>query len=161
MELDYFLGQHWVNVCLLTETQLRSGEALRMAICICPHTSRLAERGGTVTVVRRGIDHYLVVPSHPTHFLLQGICDLDNFPHEACVDLIRQLLTSVLTLPTGAACARADLKIVTPLCINISAQPRRTSRGIAPRPACGRNSRQEARTLTLPQPTRRRYMPPK
>ena len=60
-------------------------------------------------VVRRGMDRYLVVPSHPINFLLESISDLDNFPLEACVDMIRRLLTSALTLRTGAACARADV----------------------------------------------------
>ena len=126
MGLDRIFGQRRANVCLSTETQLRSGEDFQMAIHVCPHTSRLTEKGGTVIVVRRGIDHYLVVPSHPIHFLLESISDLDNFPFEACVDLIRRLLTSALTLRTGAACARADVKTVVPLCTNIAAQPRRT-----------------------------------
>jgi hypothetical protein len=72
-----------------------------------------------VIVVRRGIDHYLVVPSHPTHFLLLCISDLDISPLEACVDLIRRLLTSLLTLPTRTARARDDLKAVALLCTNI------------------------------------------
>ena len=61
-------------------------------------------------VVRRGIDHSLIVLLHPTHFLLQSISDLDNFPLEACVDLICWLLTSVLTLHTWVARTWADLK---------------------------------------------------
>jgi hypothetical protein len=80
MELDRFFGQHHVNVCLSTETKLRSGEDFQMAIHVCPHTSRLTERGGTVIVVRQGMDHYLVFPSHPIYFLLEGISDLGNFP---------------------------------------------------------------------------------
>lgn len=31
LELDHFLGQHGIDVSLLTETHLRSGEAFRMA----------------------------------------------------------------------------------------------------------------------------------
>jgi hypothetical protein len=104
-------------------------------------------------VVRRGIDHYLVVPSHPTYFLLEGIPDFDNFPLEACVDLIRRLLTSVLALPNGADRTWADPKTVALLCINNAAQHRKTSRGIAMHLACGQKSRYEARTLALPEPT--------
>jgi hypothetical protein len=125
MELDCFLGQNQANVCLSTEMQLRSGEDFQMAIHFCPHTSRLTERVGTVIVVRRRIDHYLVVASHPIHFLLESISDPDNLPLQACVDVIRRLLTC-LTLRTGAACTRADVKTVAPLCTNIAAQPRRT-----------------------------------
>lgn len=111
-------------------------------------------------VVLRSIDRYLVVPSHPTHFLLETIPDLDNFPLEACMDLIRRLLTSVLTLSTGVARVRADLKTLALLCINIAMQLRSNRRGIALRLVCGRNSRQKARTAALPQPARRRYIPP-
>ena len=160
MELDHFLGHQRVNVCLYSETQLRSGEAFWMAIHVCPHTSRLTERGGRVIVVLWDIDHYLVVPSHPTHFLSRLYLISTTSPLSACVDLIRRLLTYVLTPSTCAARVRVDLKTLALLCINIAMQLRRTNRGIALRPPCGRNLRQKARTAAIPKPTHRLYMPP-
>ena len=58
LELDHFLVQNAVDICLLTETHLRSGEAFRMANYICDRTDRLTEGGATVILVRRGRDHY-------------------------------------------------------------------------------------------------------
>jgi hypothetical protein len=55
----------------------------------------------------------LVAPTHPTQSPIQEISDLlDNLPLKACVELIRRLLTSVTTLPTGPARPRAVFKIV-------------------------------------------------
>jgi hypothetical protein len=44
----------------------------------------------------------LVANPHPTTSPLKGISDLDNLPLEACVELTRQLLTSISSLPKGA-----------------------------------------------------------
>jgi hypothetical protein len=55
----------------------------------------------------------LVVPSQSPASPLKEISDLlDVLPIEACVELTRWLLTSVSSLPTGAARPRAVLKTV-------------------------------------------------
>ena len=60
MELDHFLGKHGVDICLLTETHLRSGQVFRLANYVCHRTDRPTEGGGTAILVRRGIDHYAI-----------------------------------------------------------------------------------------------------
>ena len=69
LELDHFLRQNRIDIFLLTDTHLRSGEAFRMANYVCHRTDRLTEGGGTDILVRRGIDHYA--------FPLQGLKHLD------------------------------------------------------------------------------------
>jgi hypothetical protein len=59
-ELDHYLGQHGIDICLLTETHLRSGEVFRLANYVCPRNDRLIQGGGTAILVRRGIDHHAV-----------------------------------------------------------------------------------------------------
>ena len=55
----------------------------------------------------------LVVPTKNSTSPLEEISDLlDNFPLQACVELTRRLLTSISSLPTGAASPRAVLKTV-------------------------------------------------
>jgi hypothetical protein len=54
----------------------------------------------------------LVVPNQSSTSPLKEISDLDHFPLDACVQLTRQLLTSISSFPTGAARPRALLKIV-------------------------------------------------
>jgi hypothetical protein len=56
-ELDHFLGQHGINICLLTETQLRSGDVFWMANYVFQRNDRLTEGGRTTILVHRGIDH--------------------------------------------------------------------------------------------------------
>jgi hypothetical protein len=58
MKLEHFLGKQGVDICLLTETHLRSGQALRLENYFCHRTDRPIECGGTAILVRRGIDHY-------------------------------------------------------------------------------------------------------
>ena len=63
MELDHFLGRHGVDICLLTETHLRSGQVFWFANYVCHRTDRPSEGGGTPIRVCRRIDHYaLPVP---------------------------------------------------------------------------------------------------
>jgi len=53
----------------------------------------------------------VVANPHPTTSPIEGISDLlNNLPLNACVELTRQLLTSISSLPKGAACPRAVLK---------------------------------------------------
>jgi hypothetical protein len=59
-ELEHFLGQHGVDICLLTEAHLRSGVVFPMGNYVCHHTDRLTAGGGTAIMVRRGIDRHAV-----------------------------------------------------------------------------------------------------
>ena len=55
----------------------------------------------------------VVANPHPTTFPIEGISDLlDNLLLDACVELTRRLLTSISSLPKGAARPRAVLKTV-------------------------------------------------
>jgi exonuclease III len=60
LELEQFLGDYGVDVCLLNETHLTSGRALRFANYVCHRTDRPTLGGGTAILVHRGIDHYPV-----------------------------------------------------------------------------------------------------
>jgi hypothetical protein len=60
LEIYHFLGQHGIDICLLTETCLTSGEAFRMTNYVCHRTDLLNEGGGKAILVRRGIDNYAV-----------------------------------------------------------------------------------------------------
>jgi exonuclease III len=59
-ELDNFLGQHGIDICLLTETHLRSGDVFRLAKHVCHRNDQLTEGGETAFLVRGGIDHHAV-----------------------------------------------------------------------------------------------------
>ena len=43
MELDQFLGQNGIDICLLTENHIRSGEVFRMANYVTAPTNELKE----------------------------------------------------------------------------------------------------------------------
>ena len=60
MELDHFLCKHGVDICLLTETHLRSGQVFRLAIYVCHRTDRPTEGGRTAILVRRGVERYAI-----------------------------------------------------------------------------------------------------
>jgi hypothetical protein len=60
LELDNFLRQYRIDICLLTKTHLRIGEAFWMANYVGHRTDWLKEGGGTAILVCRGIDHYAV-----------------------------------------------------------------------------------------------------
>jgi hypothetical protein len=67
LELEQFISEHDVDICLLNETHLESGRALRVANYVC-HRTELPTRGeGTANFVRRGIDHYAVPVSGLQH----------------------------------------------------------------------------------------------
>jgi len=55
LQLEQFLSQHGVDICLLCETFLKPHEALRLANYVCHHTDRPTTGGGTAILVRRGI----------------------------------------------------------------------------------------------------------
>jgi hypothetical protein len=60
LELEHFLSQHGVGICLVTETQLRERDFFGLANYVCHRTDRPTEGDGTAILVRRGIDHYAV-----------------------------------------------------------------------------------------------------
>ena len=60
LELEHFLSQHGVDICLLIETFLNPGEAFRLANYVCHRTDRPTAGGGTAILVRRGIAHHSV-----------------------------------------------------------------------------------------------------
>jgi hypothetical protein len=41
LEMEHFLSQHGVDICLLNETPLKHGQAFRLANYICHRTDRL------------------------------------------------------------------------------------------------------------------------
>jgi hypothetical protein len=59
IELDHFLAQHGVDVCLLNETHLDPGQAFRFANYVCHRTDRSTKGGRTAILIRRGIEHML------------------------------------------------------------------------------------------------------
>jgi hypothetical protein len=64
LELEHFLGQHGVDICLLSETLLNPGQVFRLANYVCHRTDRPTVGGGTAILVRRGITHHPIpVPS--------------------------------------------------------------------------------------------------
>ena len=60
LELEHFLGQRRVDICLLSETFLNPGEGFRFANYVCHRTDRPTARGGTAILVRRDIQHHSV-----------------------------------------------------------------------------------------------------
>ena len=60
-QLDNFLGQYGIDICMLTETHLRTCEDYRLAKYVCPRNILLIEGGGIATLVRRGIDHHTLL----------------------------------------------------------------------------------------------------
>jgi hypothetical protein len=67
LELEHFLGQHGVDVCLLSETYLNEGQAFRLANYVFHRTDRPTAGGGTAILVRRGIVHHSVPILGLTH----------------------------------------------------------------------------------------------
>jgi exonuclease III len=60
LELEQFLSEHGVDICLLNETHLVVERALRFANYVCHRTDQPTPGGGTVILVHKGIDHYAV-----------------------------------------------------------------------------------------------------
>jgi hypothetical protein len=58
IELDHFLAQHGIDVCLLNETLLDPGQAFRLANYVCHRTDRSTKGGGTAILLGRGIEHH-------------------------------------------------------------------------------------------------------
>ena len=55
LELEHFLSQHGVDICLLSEIFLNPGQAFRLANNVCHRNDRPTAGGGTAILVRRGI----------------------------------------------------------------------------------------------------------
>jgi hypothetical protein len=53
MEMEHFLSQPIVDICLLTETHLRERDVFRLANHVCHRTDRPTEGGGTAIPARR------------------------------------------------------------------------------------------------------------
>jgi hypothetical protein len=67
LELEHFLSQHGVDICLLSETFLNVGQAFRLANYVCHRTGRRRAGGATSILVRRGIVHHSVLLPCLTH----------------------------------------------------------------------------------------------
>jgi len=65
--MEHFLIQHGVDICLLSETFLKSGKAFRVANYVCHRTDRPTTGGGSAILVRRGIVHHSVPIPGLTH----------------------------------------------------------------------------------------------
>jgi exonuclease III len=60
LEMEQFLSEHGVDICLLTETHLVAERALSFANYLCHRTDRPTPGGGTAILVQKSIDHYAV-----------------------------------------------------------------------------------------------------
>jgi hypothetical protein len=60
LELEHFLSQHDVDICILSETFLNPGQAFRLANYVCHCTDRPQAGGGTAILFCRGIVHHSV-----------------------------------------------------------------------------------------------------
>jgi hypothetical protein len=73
LELEYFLNEHAVDICLLSETFLNHGQVFRLANYVCHRTDRPTTGGGTAILVRRGIVHHSVPIPGLTHLVAIAI----------------------------------------------------------------------------------------
>jgi len=67
LELEHFISQHGVDICLLSETFLNPGQAFRLANYVCHNTDRLTAGVAQAILVRRGIVHHSVPDLDLTH----------------------------------------------------------------------------------------------
>jgi hypothetical protein len=72
LELEHFLSHHGVDICLVSETFLNSGQSFRVAICLPPHR-QTDSGGGTAILVRRGIVQHSVPVPGLTHLVVTAI----------------------------------------------------------------------------------------
>ena len=72
LEMEHFLSQHGVDICLLSETFLNPEKPFRLANCLPPHRQTNI-RGDTTILVRRGIVHHSVPVPGLTHLEATGI----------------------------------------------------------------------------------------
>jgi len=76
LELEHFLNQQRVDICLLSGTFLNPGQAFRPANYVYHRTDGLTAGGGTVILFRRGIVHYSVPFAGLTHLQARAIPDI-------------------------------------------------------------------------------------
>jgi hypothetical protein len=50
LEVEHFLSQHCIDICLLIETFLKTGQDFRLANYVCHRTDRQTESGGGTTI---------------------------------------------------------------------------------------------------------------
>ena len=74
LELVQFLSDHGIDICLINETHLESGQDLRMANLVCHRNDRPTQGGGTMIFVRRGTDNYSVPVSNLRQMEATAIC---------------------------------------------------------------------------------------
>ena len=67
LELEHFLNQHGVEICILSKTFLNLGKAFRLANYVSNRTDRATAGGGTAIMVRRGLAHHSVPIPGLTH----------------------------------------------------------------------------------------------
>ena len=67
LDLEHFLSQHGVDICLLSETFLNPEQSFRIANYDCHRTDRPTLGGGTDILVRRGKLHHSVPVPGLTH----------------------------------------------------------------------------------------------
>ena len=67
VELEHFLSQHGVDICLLSETFLKPDQAFRLANYVYHRTDRPIAGGSIAILVRRGIVHHSVPVPGVTH----------------------------------------------------------------------------------------------
>jgi len=67
IELEYFLNQHVVDTCLLSETFLNHGQAFRLPNYVRHRTDRPTAGGGRAILIRRGTTHQSVPIPGLTH----------------------------------------------------------------------------------------------
>jgi exonuclease III len=68
LQLEHFLSQHGVDICLLSETFPKPDQAFRLVHFVCHRTDRLTAGGGTAILFRRGTVHNSVPVPGLTHF---------------------------------------------------------------------------------------------
>jgi hypothetical protein len=67
LELEHFLNQHGVSICLLSETYIYPGQVFRLANYVYHRTDRLTARDGTAILFSRGLVHHSVPVPGMTH----------------------------------------------------------------------------------------------
>jgi exonuclease III len=73
LELEHFLTQHGVDICLLSETFHKPDQAFRLANYVFHRTYRTTAGGRTAILVRRGIVHHSVPVPGLTHLKATAI----------------------------------------------------------------------------------------
>jgi len=73
LDLEHFLKQHSVEICLLSETILNPGEVFRRANYICHRTDGMTAGRGRAILVRLGIVENSVLVPAPTYLEVTAI----------------------------------------------------------------------------------------